>query len=130
MTFASLLLAAALVTPAAPQPRWTDIGITAVGNHVSVDPRSVKRTGNLVSATVRVLFTPPVQTPKGPWASSQTKATFDCARQSVAAKENAYFADAGGRRLTERTVNRMPGYGPALKGSMVQVALTWLCRAH
>jgi len=126
----SLLLAAALLAPLAPKPRWTEIGVTSSGNHVSVDSRSVKRTGDMVSATVRVVFTPVVQTPKGPWASSQTKATFDCAKKRLAAKENAYFADTDGRHLTERTVNRMPGYGPALNGSMGAIALTWLCRAR
>ena len=52
-------------TAAHAQKKWTDIGTTAAGNHVFVDPKSVKRTGNLVAATVRVVFTTPVQTAKG-----------------------------------------------------------------
>lgn len=120
-------LLALLPAAAGAQVKWKEIGPTVSGNMVSVDPRTVKRTGSLVSATVRAVFTPPVRTPKGMWASSQTKLTVDCAKHSLAAKENAYFSDARGTRLVERTVNRMPGYGPALNGSLGQVALTYLC---
>jgi hypothetical protein len=108
--------------------KWTPIGKTSSGNGVFVDARSIKRTGNLVAANVRVVFTTPVQTPKGVLASSRTTATFDCARKSLAAKENVFYADAKGTRVIERTVNKMPGYGPALKGSLGDVALTYLCK--
>ena len=36
------------------QKKWTPIGATSSGNQVFVDPKSVKRTGSLVAATVRV----------------------------------------------------------------------------
>ena len=60
-----ILLLAVLLVPsiAEAQKKWTPIGKTASGNTVSVDSRSVKRTGSLVAATVRVAFTTPVQTP-------------------------------------------------------------------
>ena len=116
-----------LAVPAAAQGRWREIGVTSSGNKVSVDSRSVKRTGALVAATVRVVFATPVKTPRGLWASAHTRATFDCAKKTLAAKENAYYADVKGTRLTERTVNKLPGYGPALKGSLGDVALTHLC---
>src|SRR4051812_8660669 len=70
--------------------KWTDIGKTSSGNAVSVDLKSVKRTGNLVSATVRVVFTPPVKAARGTWASSKVMASFDCTKRYIAAKENAY----------------------------------------
>jgi hypothetical protein len=108
--------------------RWTNIGPTASGNMVSVDPRSVHRTGHLVAATVRIIFTTPVATPQGAWKSSQTRATFDCAKRSLAAKENTYYADVIGRKVVERKVNKLPGYGPALTGSLGEIALTYLCR--
>jgi hypothetical protein len=124
-----LALALLLVTPAAlsAQGRWKPIGTTSSGNAVYVDPRSVKRSGALVSAVVRVVFTTPVQAAKGPWASARTTATFDCAKKSLAAKENVYYADAKGTRVTERTVNKLPGFGPALGGSLGDVALKYLC---
>jgi hypothetical protein len=125
------LAAMLLAAPAASaQGKWKDIGPTSSANMVSVDARSVKRTGNLVAATVRVVFTPPVKTTQGTWASSQTKLTVDCAKKSLAAKENAYFSDVRGTKLVSRTVNKLPGYGPALNGSMGQVALTYLCKAR
>jgi hypothetical protein len=124
-----LVLSALLLLPAALHAqRWTPIGKTSSGNEVYVDARSVKRTGNLVAANVRVVFTTPVKTPKGVWASSRTTATFDCAKKSLAAKENVFYADAKGTRVTERTVNKLPGYGPALRGSLGDVAMTHLCK--
>jgi len=124
---AALLLLAVSASIVQAQVRWKDIGVTSSGNRVTVDPRSVKRTGSLVSATVRVVFSKPVKAAKGMWASSRTSATFDCTRKSLAAKENVFYADAGSTKVTERTVNKIPGYGPALRGSLGDVALTYLC---
>lgn len=124
----STLIAVGHPRSAAAQSRWKEIGKTSAGNSVYVDPRSVKRVNGLVTARVRVRFDPPVKTPKGPWATSQTLATFDCAKTSVAAKENVYYADAAGTRVVDRTVNAKPGFGPVLKGSMGEIALTYLCR--
>jgi hypothetical protein len=109
------------------QRAWKDIGTTSVGNHVYVDPRSIRREGPLVKATVRVVFTEPVQARKGTWASSRTIATFDCARKTLAAKENVFYSDANSTQVTERTVIKKPGYGPALGGSLGGVALNYLC---
>ena len=111
------------------QKKWTDIGTTSAGNHVFVDPKSVKRTGNLVSATVRVVFTTPVQTAKGTWMSSRTKATFDCSAKKLAAKENVYYGDAKETKVVEKKVNAQPGYGVALGGTMGAVAMQYLCSA-
>jgi hypothetical protein len=59
-----LVLALVLVPSLArAQKKWTPIGATASGNQVFVDAKSVKRTGSLVAATVRVVFTEPVKTP-------------------------------------------------------------------
>lgn len=123
----SLLLLPSLVHA---QKKWTPIGKTASGNQVFVDAKSIKRTGSLVAATVRVVFTTPVQTPKGAWVSSRTTATFDCARKLLAAKENTYYGDAKETKVVERKVNAMPGYGPALGGSMGSLALEYLCSAR
>ena len=124
-----MLLVAILLASSAPhtQKKWTDIGTTSAGNHVFVDPKSVKRTGNLVSATVRVVFTTPVQTPKGAWMSSRTKATFDCAAKKLAAKENVYYGDAKETKVVEKKVNVQPGYGVALGGTMGALAMQYLC---
>jgi hypothetical protein len=117
------LLPATLVA----QRGWKDIGTTAAGNHVYVDPRTVKTNGNLVSATLRVVFNEPVRARNGTYASSRTVATFDCAKKSLAAKENVFYSDAKGTKPVERTAAKQPGFGPALGGSLGGVALQYLC---
>jgi hypothetical protein len=123
------LLLALLLAPSVvhAQKKWTDIGTTASGNHVFVDPRSIKRTGSHIAATVRVVFTTPVQTAKGAWMSSRTTATFDCAARKLAAKENTYYGDTKETKVVERKVNAQPGFGPALGGSMGAIALQYVC---
>jgi hypothetical protein len=112
------------------QKKWTPIGATSSGNQVFVDAKSVKRTGSLVAATVRVVFTEPVKTPTGTWMSSRTAATFDCAAKKLAAKENVVYGDAKETKVVDRKVNKIPGYGPALGGSMGALALDYLCKGH
>ena len=126
----SFLLGALLlvsVAPLAPAQKWKDIGTTSSGNVVSIDPRSVKRTGTLVAATVRVVFTPPVKAARGTWASSRTSATFDCGTRYLAAKENVFYSDARSTKVVERSVNKQPGFGPALGGSLGGIAVDYFC---
>ena len=129
LVFVGVAVAAIATMPAlaSAQAKWKEIGATSSGNAVFVEPRSVKRTGNLVAANVRVVFKEPVKGAKGTFASYRTSATFDCAKKSLAAKENVYFADAKSTRVVDRTVNKMPGFGPALGGSLGMVALNYLC---
>jgi hypothetical protein len=131
MRVASVTLALLAVLPAAAhaQKKWTQIGTTSSGNPVFVDPRSVKKSGALVDATVRVVFTTPVETPKGKWMSARTVATFDCAKKTLAAKENVYYGDAKETKVVERKVNKIPGFGPALGGSLGGVAMGYFCPA-
>ena len=112
---------------AAGQTRWKEIGKTSSGNSVYVDPRSVKKVNGIITARVRVKFEPPVKTPQGMWAASQTLAMFDCAKSAIAAKETVYYADEKTGKVVERKVNAQPGFGPALGGSMGKLALDYLC---
>lgn len=109
------------------QSRWKEIGKTSTGNSVYVDPRSVKKVNEIITARIRVKFSPPVVTPRGNWVTSQHVAMFNCAKSSVAAKESMYYADEAGQKLVERKTNAIPGFGPALGGSMTKVALDYLC---
>ncbi|MEO6528922.1 MAG: surface-adhesin E family protein [Gemmatimonadaceae bacterium] len=111
------------------QKKWTQIGTTASGNPVFVDLKSVKKSGPLVDATVRVVFVTPVDTPKGAWMSGRITGTYDCVKKSVASKEQRYYGDKAETKVVERKVNKMPGYGPALAGSLPAIALDYLCRA-
>lgn len=125
VTCAVLLALAPTVVQA--QRKWTDIGKTSSGNAVSVDLKSIRRDGSKVTAVVRVVFDPPVKASRGTWASSRTTATFDCSRRYLAAKENVFYSDVKGTRVVERNVNKIPGFGPALRGSLGGVAVDYLC---
>ena len=122
---ACLLIATA--SPLMAQGRWKEIGKTSSGNSVYIDPRSVKTVNGIINARVRVKFDPPVQTPQGAWATSQTLGMFDCARQTIAAKQTIYYADERANKIVERKVNAKPGFGPALGGSMAKLALDYVC---
>jgi hypothetical protein len=125
----TLALLALLPAAAHAQKKWTQIGTTSSGNPVYVDAKSVKKNGALVDALVRVVFTTPVETPKGKWMSGRVTGTYDCAKRSVASKEQVYYGDAKESKIVERKVNKMPGYGPAIGGSLPAVALDYLCKA-
>lgn len=131
IAFAALvtaLLSLAPVHHAAAQGRWKEIGKTSAGNDVYVAPRSVRKSKGIVTALVRVKFTPPVQTSSGTMTASHTLAMFDCAKHTIAAKENTYYLDEARNRIADRTVNKMPGFGPALRGTLGDVALSYFCK--
>ena len=117
----------ASIAPLAQAKKWKDIGRTSSGNVVSIDPRSVKRTGDLVSATVRVVFTPPVKAARGTWASSRIAADFDCHSRYLASKGSVYYSDEKSTKVVERSVNKQPGFGPGLSGSLGGIAVDYLC---
>jgi hypothetical protein len=116
-----------LPTAASAQTRWKAIGKTNSGNTVYVDPRSVHTAQGRTQATVRVVFTTPVQTPEGAWYTARTKATFDCATKKLAVKENTYYGNAKETKVVEHKVNKIPGYGAVPAGSLGAVALDYFC---
>lgn len=125
------LAAILVITPlsASAQARWKEIGKTASGNRVYVDPRSVHTLKkDLVDATVRVVFTTPVQSPQGPLYATRTKATFNCTTRRLAVKENTFYGNARETKVVERKVNKIPGFGWVPEGSLGAVALDYLCR--
>ena len=122
----ALLFAA---TPNVAQTKWQEIGKTSPGNPVLVDPKSVKKGADgIVTATVRVTFVKPVTTPKGPITASRTIAMFDCAKQVVAVKENTYYHDEKANRIYQHSAAGKPGFGPAIKGTLPDVAMAYLCK--
>jgi len=126
--FTLLTLVCAIPSVAHAQKRWTPIGSTSSGNPVFIDTKSVKRTGSLVAANVRVVFVTPVVSPTGDWLSGRIDGTFDCAKHTVAAKEQTYYGDKAEKKIVTHKVNPMPGFGPALAGSLAAVALEHLCK--
>src|SRR4051812_44841860 len=125
---AFFLLVGATTAPhtARAQSRWKEIGKTANGNSVYVDPKTVRTVNGITTARIRVKFTPPVAAgPNVTWASSQHIAMFNCAKSTVASKETVYYADEAGTKVVERKTIAIPGYGTAIGGSMTKLALDY-----
>ena len=124
-----LAILAALWLPAPLQVKWQEIGTTGVGNPVYVDLKSVKKGADgIVTATLRVTMVKPVATPKGPITASRTVAMFDCARKVVAVKDNTYYHDEKKNDIYQHSAPVKPGFGTVIKGTLPDVAMTYLCK--
>lgn len=106
-----------------------EIGKTSVGTPTPVflESRSVSREGAVVTATIRVALVPPLKHAKGELKSSRTIGMYNCAQKTVATKESWYYLDDAGKREGMHRVVKIPGFGPVGKGSVADVALTYLC---
>jgi hypothetical protein len=113
--------------PAAAHAQWKEIGKTAAGNPVSVDQKSMKTKNGVTSARVQVKFVSPVQTPQGTWRLSRHDAMFNCAKKTVAAKSSTYYSDVAATKVVKKDVISIPGFGPAIGGSMTQIVLDYVC---
>lgn len=124
-----VLLVTTALSPTAAQSRWKEIGKTSAGNVVYVDPRGVKKDNGIITARIRVRFTTPVKQQNGDhWDASHHIAMFDCAKSRVAAKESIYYSNEAAGKIASRSTNAIPGFGPAIGGSMTQVALDYFCK--
>jgi len=104
-----------------------EIGRTAAGNPVLVEPRTVRREQTLVHATFRVRFAKAVRAPGGDWWSSRTRLTLDCTSRRVKVLENWYYGDTTWRRIASHHVSGLPAFGTVMGGSMTSVAYDVLC---
>lgn len=120
--------ALAVLLPATARAQWKEIGKTSAGNPISVDARSIKTKDGITSARVQVKFATPVETPQGTWRLSRHDAMFNCAKKTVAAKSSTYYSDVAATKVVKRDVIKIPGYGPAIGGSMTQIALDYVCK--
>lgn len=120
-------LAARASAQAAPRAKLEEIGKTSVGTPVMLEMASVSRSGTVVTAAVRVALQPPLKHAKGDLVASRTLSMFDCAKQTVATKESWYYHDAAFKKQGMHRVVGKPGFGPAFKGSLGDVALRHLC---
>lgn len=120
---ATSLLAATRLSAQALQ----SIGSTSAGTPVMLEPKSVSRANGIVTATVRVRLVPPLKAAEGELRSSRTIAMYDCAKHTVATKESWYYLDDAGTKEGMHKVVKVPGYGPVFKGSLADVAMTYLC---
>ena len=132
ITFGAATAAMLLLDPpsahAQARVKWKEIGRTASGNRVYVDPRSVHANKDLRDATVRVVFTTPVDSPDGPLYATRTKGTFNCTTRRLAVKENTFYGNAKETKVVEHKVNKVPGFGWVPEGSLGAVAIAYLCK--
>jgi hypothetical protein len=122
-----LALLVALTPLVAAAQRWKSIGTTVTGNEVFIDPSSISRKDSIITATVRVVFKEPTPTPKGPITGSRAVAMFNCARKTVAVKENIIWHDERKGTIYEKRTPRQPGFGPVFTSNFSGVALAYLC---
>ncbi|HEY4131369.1 MAG TPA: surface-adhesin E family protein [Gemmatimonadaceae bacterium] len=116
-------------TPASAQGRWKEIGKTAAGNLIYIDPKSVKTANGIITAHLQVKFVTPVQVPnKGEWHLSRHVESFDCAKKTVATKESTYYGDYAGTKVMQHDVVKIPGFATAIGGSLTAIALEYVCR--
>ena len=110
--------------------RWQQIGTTATGNPVYLDPTSVTTANGIITATIRTTYTKPVATPKGPITASRAIAMFDCAKKQVAVKQSIIWHDERQGTIYEKRAPTQPGFGPAFTSNFSGVALAHLCQAR
>lgn len=104
-----------------------EIGKTGTGDPVFVETGSIKKADGIITASVRAKFAKPTKASFGDLYASRTIVMFDCAKQVVAVKENWYYLDAAGKKVGNHKVVGKPGYGTVFKGSVPDVAMTYLC---
>ena len=121
----SLVIAVPLIAQG--NGRWREIGKTAAGNTVFIDPVSVRRADGIVTATVRSTYAAPAQTPKGPITASRAVAMFNCTAKTVAVKETIIYHDERRGTIYEKRTPANPGFGPAFRSNFSGIALEYLC---
>lgn len=104
------------------------IGAVSGGNPVLLETRSVKRTAEEITATLRVPFTKPAKVAGGEWFGSRTVVAVRCAQGTVAVKENRYYADKKFTKIANERIVKIPGFAAPLPGSVPAVALAHLCK--
>lgn len=125
--FVLLPVVLAAMPSAARAQRWTEIGTTSDGNKVYVNRATIVRKDSIVTATVRVVYTTPKSTPKGPITGSRAIAMFNCLRKSVAVKENIIWHDEAKGTIYLKRAPAIPGFGPVFNSNFSGVALRYLC---
>lgn len=126
-SLALAIVSIALVPWSAQAQRWKPIGQTVTGSSVFIDPSSISKKDSIITATVRVVFKEPTPTPKGPITGSRAIAMFNCARKTVAVKENIIWHDERKGTIYEKRTPRQPGFGPVFTSNFSGVALAYLC---
>lgn len=123
-----LALVAWSAAPAQPSASGSQpIGTISGGNPVFLEPKSVKRAGDEITASFRTTFLKPAKVPGGEWYGSRTLVTVRCKAGTAAVKENRYYSDAKLTKVASEKIVGIPGYGAPVPGSVTALALEALC---
>ena len=127
-SYVSALVLVLMAAPADAQS-LTKIGATSAGTPVMLETKSVAKANGITTATLRVGLQPPIKTADGNMVAMRTIMMFDCAKQTSATKERWFYFDEKFKKEARHDKPGIPGYGPALKGSVPDVALAHFCAA-
>jgi hypothetical protein len=103
------------------------IGATSAGTPVMLETKSVKKANGIITAALRVGLQPVIKTANGDMVAMRSIAMIDCAAKTTATKERWFYYDAKGTKVARHDVPGKPGFGPAIKGSLPDVALAHFC---
>lgn len=120
-------LAALLFAATAQAQSLKNIGVTSAGTPVFLETKSVTKASGIITATLRTELKPPIKTSTGDMVSIRSVSMFDCAKQTSAMKERWFYYDAKGTKQARYDKPMQPGYGSAIKGSIADVGLAYLC---
>lgn len=126
---AALLVASFVLVPSLTAQTLTVIGKTSAGSPVSLDTKSARSANGITTATFRVALAPSIKTSSGDMVSMRSVTMIDCAKQTTATKERWFYFDEKQTRVARHDVPKIPGYGPALKGSLADVVIAHICAA-
>ena len=121
------VIALTMVAAVADAQSLTKIGATSAGTPVMLETKSVSKANGITTATLRVALQPPIKTSTEPMVSMRTIMMFDCAKQTTAMKERWFYFDEKFSKQARHDKPGIPGYGPAIKGSLADVGLAHLC---
>jgi hypothetical protein len=109
--------------------KLTEIGKTSAGTPVMLESGSRVTAAGITTATLRVGLQPTIKTANGDMVSMRSIMMFDCAQQTSATKERWFYFDAKGVKEARHDKPGKPGFGPAIKGSLADVGLAFVCSA-
>lgn len=104
------------------------LGTISGGHPLSLESKTVKKSGAEAVAVLRTTFTKPAKAPGGEWFGARTKVSVRCGDGTVAVLENRYYGDAKFTKVVNEKINKQPGYAAPVPGSSQALALAHLCK--
>jgi hypothetical protein len=81
----------------------------------------------VITATFRVPYAKPFDHPRGKVTVTRAVAMFKCDVRTVAVKESTMYLDEKAGKIAEKSVPKIPGFGPTFSSTFSGVAMDYLC---